>query len=173
MMNTYPQLTLNELRLSQASRTIRLVIGTLLIAIPMMQSSTLGTLAVLPLLAVYPVLTGILGFSLMELLVVRYRRQSGHQPRRVIFARTSLFIFGTGLIAYVMGSEIAPAWLALVAIFPILMAVLGTDLVSNVLLTRRVLQASGKSIATIVQAQPTNVLIQDDAFKQHSPKQAA
>lgn len=172
-MNTYPQFNLDDLRLSLTSRFIRLVVGTLLIAIPMIQSNALGTLAVLPLLAIYPVLTAILGFSLVEVLVVSNLSRRERSSRQIKFARTSLFVLGTGLIAYVMGSAAAPAWLALAAIVPILMAILDSDLAGQVLATRRALQVMSKTSATVVHAHPSHIPTHSELFDEHNPKQAA
>lgn len=172
-MNTYSKLNLDDIRLSQTSRIIRLAIGAMLIAIPMTHGGALGALAILPLLAIYPVLTGILGFGLVELLVANNQSRTKHQSPQVNVARSSLFIVGTGLIAFVMGSATAPAWLALVAIVPILMAILGSDIVGKALLTRRTLQVMNKTGATIVHAQTSSMPGQGNVFEQHNPKQAA
>lgn len=172
-MNTYIRINLDDLRLSVTSRLIRLVIGAILIAIPMTQTEALGAMAILPLLGIYPVLTSILGFSLVEVLVICNLLRTERPPLQVKVARTCLFILGTGLIAYVMGNEVAPAWLALVAIFPVLMGLLDSDLVGKALLTRRALEAMDKTTATILYAQTPRKPLQGNVSEPHKPKQAA
>lgn len=172
-MKIYTQLTMNDLRLSFMSRLIRLAIGALFIAIPMIQGGILDITAVLPLLAIYPIITGILGFGLIELLVFCNQRRTERPPQQVKVACTGLFIAGIGLIAFVMVSDVAPAWLALVAIYPILMAITGTDLIGKSLLTRRILQVMNKPTAKIVYAQSPKTPEQENISKLHNPKQAA
>lgn len=171
-MNTNPQFSLEDLRLSLTSRVSRLAIGALLLAIPMTQNGVLGELAVLPLLAIYPLLTAILGFGLVEVLLVN-RRRDKPQTWLVKAARACLVILGSSLIAFVMVSEVAPVWLALLAIFPILMAVVGSDFVGEALAVRRTLQTVEKDIPLTVHTRLLHMPMRGKAHEAHNPQKAA
>ena len=171
-MNTYTQSNPEIAKLSMPSRIIRLALGTVLLAIPLAHSGMLDVLAVLPLLAIYPILTGILGYGLLELLVAN-QRSIERPPHLVITARASLLVLGSGLIAFVMASATAPAWLALFAIVPILMAVLDVELLGEVLATRRALQTKWGAANTAIPAQLFSMPTRSASSEEHHPKQAA
>ena len=105
-------------------------------------------MAVLPLLAIYPILTGILGFGLVEVMAVSNRCRSEGPTRKVRLSCTCLLTVGTCIIIFVMGNEILPAWVALAAMFLLLMAILGLDQIGKILLSRRGLEVKNKSIDT-------------------------
>jgi hypothetical protein len=98
-MNT--TLNLNDIKLSPASRSSRMAIGILLLAIPVAQDGTVGVLSVLPLLAIYPILTSILGFSLIEVLALS-KRHDKPQTGLAKLARTNLFLLGTGTLSLLL-----------------------------------------------------------------------
>jgi hypothetical protein len=134
-MNTYEQYNLEAEKLSMTSRIARIAIGAVLLAVPMSYSGVLGALAFLPLLAIYPILTGLLGYGFLELLVVNEERIA--RPLRMsMVSRTISLVIGAGLIAAVMATPAVPVWLALVGIFPVLMGILGSDLVGEGIVTR-------------------------------------
>jgi multidrug transporter EmrE-like cation transporter len=172
IMNTDAQYNLEAAKLSMLSRSTRIALGALLLAIPMAQSGLLGALAVLPLLAIYPILTGILGYGFVELLAVNKRRLE--RPAHLVkAARASLIVLGIGLIGIVMFSETAPVWLALLGIFPILMGLLDSDLLGEAVVTRRALQASSKGEATFAQTHQLHKPTRTSVAEEFSPKQAA
>jgi hypothetical protein len=148
-MNTKIRLNRDDLRLSLMSRLIRLAIGTLLFAVPYIQNDPPAIMAVLPLLAIYPILTGILGFGLVEVLAISNQCRSESPPRQVKVVCICLFTFGTGLIAFVMGNDMLPAWLALAAMFLLLVAILGLDKIGNLLFNKRTLQAKNETTKAI------------------------
>ena len=148
-MNTKTQLNRDDLRLSLMSRLIRLVIGTLLFVVPYIQIDPPAIMAILPLLAIYPIFTGILGFGLVEVLAVSSQCRSENPPRQVKVVCTCLFTLGTGLIAFVMGNEMLPAWLALAAIFLLLIAILGLDKIGKIIFSKHTLQTRDKTTNAI------------------------
>jgi hypothetical protein len=108
---------------------------------------------VLPLLAIFPILTGILGYGLVDLLSVNEARIQA--PLRLgKVSRTVSLLIGVGFIAAVMATPAVPAWLALVGIFPVLTGLLGAELVSEGVVTRRALQRLGIVETAHVQAHP-------------------
>ena len=142
-MNTYEQSNLEAEKLSTISRITRIAFGVALLAFTMTYSGVLGVVAVLPLIAVYPILTGILGYGLVELALVRGR----HAERPASLRRTSRainVILGVSLIGVVMAGVTQQAWLALLGIYPILLGVLGTNLLSEAFTTRRALQGASR-----------------------------
>lgn len=151
-MNTYQQSNLDAEKLSSVSRVTRIAFGVALLAFTMTYNGVLGVLAVLPLIAVYPILTGILGYGLVELALVRGR----HAERPASLRRTSRVIHvivGVALIGAVMAGVTQQAWLALLGIYPILLGALGTNLLSEAFATRRVLQGAGRVYQMGSQAQ--------------------
>jgi len=148
-VDTNTQINRDDLRLSLISRIIRLIIGILLFEIPFIQGEVSGIMAVLPLIALYPFITGILGFGLVEVMAVSNQCRSEHPPRQVKISCACLFTAGVGLIVLVIGNEILPAWLALAAIFLLLMAILGMDQVGKLLLNRRMQRVKNKTTKTI------------------------
>lgn len=171
-MNTETQYNLEAVKLSMPSRITRIALGALFLAIPMAQSGVLGALAVLPLLAIYPILTGLLGYGFVELLAVNRRRLQ--RPARLLkTARASLLVLGIGLIAIVMFSETAPVWLALLGIFPMLMGLLDSDLLGEAVVTRRALQGTSKGISAVAQTHTLHKPIPVSDSKGFNTKQAA
>lgn len=144
-MKNYKKLSKNDLRLSLTSRIFRLAIGALLFAIPLIQHDAPAVMAVLPLLAIYPTLTGILGFGLVEVMDVSNRCRSEGPSKKVKLSCTCLLTVGTGIIIFVMGNEILPAWVALAAMFLLLMAILGLDQVGKIFFGKRALETKNES----------------------------
>jgi hypothetical protein len=152
-MYTDAQFNLESVKLSTLSRVTRIAFGAVLLAVTMSHGGVLGILAVLPLVAIYPILTGLLGYSLVELLFVNERRierpaRLGPVPRAVLLA------LGAGLIGAVMGGTGAPAWVALLGIYPILVGGLGVDLLGEAMMTRRALQSVAKPVRGETTAYP-------------------
>lgn len=143
-MNTFAQFNLEAVKLSTFSRATRIVLGATLLALPMSYHGVLGALAWLPLLAVYPILTGILGYGFVELLVLN-RYSMTRSSRLGVMARTGLVAVGAGLIGTVMLEAAVPVWLALLGIFPVLMGLLGSSLVGESMVVRRTLQAMAEA----------------------------
>lgn len=137
-MNDNTQINRDDLRLSLTSRIIRIILGFMLFTIPFFQGEITGAITLLPLLAIYPFLTGILGFGLVEVMAVSNQCRSENPPRQVKFGCTCLFTLGTGVIVFVMLNEILPAWVALAPIFLLLMAILGFNQFGKVLFGRRI-----------------------------------
>lgn len=171
-MNTDTHTDLESVKLSTFSRLARLTVGALMLAIAMTQSEVLGTVAILPLLAIYPILSGILGYGLLELLFINQHRIE-RPTHLVMAARASLFVLGASLIAFAMASETALSWLALLAIFPVLMALLGSDLLGEAMATRRALQDMRKTVVPAGKARLINMPRHTAATQEHHPKQAA
>jgi hypothetical protein len=172
IMNTETQYNLEAVKLSMLSRITRIALGTLLLAIPMTHSGVLGALTVLPLVAVYPILTGLLGYGFVELLAVNRRRLQ--RPARLLkAARASLVALGIGLIAIVMVSETAPVWLALLGIFPMLMGLLDSDLLGEAVVTRRALQHTHTGAAAFAQTHTLHKPTRVSDGKDFDTKQAA
>ena len=171
-MNTETHYNLESAKLSMLSRITRIAVGTLLLAIPMTHNGVLGALAVLPLVAIYPILSGLIGYGLVELLAVNRRRLE--RPVRLLkTARASLLLLGTGLIGTVMISETAPVWLALLGIFPILMGLLDSDLLGEAVVTRRALQRPSQSETTFAQTHQLHKPTPASVNEGFSPKRAA
>jgi hypothetical protein len=136
-----------------SSRIARIAVGAILLAIPMSYNGVLGALAYLPLVAIYPILTGLLGYGFVELLNVSKVRIERF-VRLGNVSRTISLAIGAGLIAAVMATPAVPVWLALVGIFPVLMGILGSELVGESIVTRRALQRAGIVESAHVQAHP-------------------
>lgn len=126
-------------KLSTTSRISRIAFGVALVAFTMNHSGVLGALVALPLLAIYPILTGILGYGLVEQVFMQGRRVE--RPARITRAiRVSLVLLGIGLIGAVFSGATSQNWLALLGIYPILSGGLGLNLVGEAVATRRMLQ---------------------------------
>lgn len=171
-MNTYEQFNVETGKLSMFSRLSRLLLGVLLLAIPMGHSGMLHSLAVLPLLAIYPILTSVLGCSLVKVLFAN-SRPLAQPPRRVKFARGSLLALGIGLIGSVLLSPTAPVWLALLGIFPVLMGALDSDLLGKAVMPAHARQTQDRKQATPLQAQQPSKPMHPAVTEELHTKQAA
>jgi hypothetical protein len=171
-MTTQTYDNLESLKLSPQSRLTRIIIGSVLLAVPMTYSGVLGAMSLLPLLAIYPILTGILGYGLVELFIVNKPRVE-RPSHRVKLARISLLALGASLIATAMISETAPTWLALLGIFPVLMAALDSELFGEAMATRRAVHGAGKTKTFSAQTHSLTKPAHIPASRAFTPKQAA
>ena len=123
-MNTH------QAQLNISNRIARIAIGAGLIGIVMATSGPLGYLALLPLLAVYPLLTGMLGEDPIDGIVTNwFGGYAGHSFRPS--TRVALLVVGAGAIGIVMGnpySVSALGWIGLLSVYPIMAGLFGEDL---------------------------------------------
>lgn len=118
--------------LTTGSRVLRTVAGTALIVFTMSSSVTpLGWLAVLPLIAIYPMFTAITGWSPLRALfnVETQENESQFSP----LARVTLAGVGAAAIGsvYVVSGPLGGvALLPLLGIYPVFMAIIGCEPVS-------------------------------------------
>jgi hypothetical protein len=142
-MHTGEQFDVEAGKLSTTSRITRIALGAALLGFTMTHDGVLGVFAVLPLLAIYPILSGVLGYGLVELAAVRERRAARPAGlRRTI--RAIHVIFGSVLIGAVMAGVTQQVWLALLGIYPILLGILGANLLGEAFRTRHALQRAGR-----------------------------
>ncbi|WP_455204106.1 YgaP family membrane protein [Kaarinaea lacus] len=112
-----------------SSRAVRLVVGMGLIAYVLTSQQTpLGLLAVLPLIAIYPVFTGIIGWDPL-VAVIKQRRFMQLALQIPKIARVALATAGFAMIGSVFfTAELGNfAILALAGIYPIFLAITGYD----------------------------------------------
>jgi hypothetical protein len=116
--------------LTTGSRAARLIIGTTLIAEVLTTSTApLGALALLPLLAIYPVFTGLTGWDPIKEVCKSesFTRCMLHLPK---IARLVIGAIGIAMLGSVFMVSGAPGWLIvlpLVAVYPIFIAVIGEE----------------------------------------------
>lgn len=125
-MNTY------QSQLNSINRTVRILIGAVFIGVVMATSGSLGYLTLLPLLAVYPLITGLVGEDPIDGLVTNWR--GGYQDHCFRpSSRVALLAVGVGAIGFVMGNPQSAAslgWIALAGVYPIMAGLFGEDLFS-------------------------------------------
>jgi hypothetical protein len=117
-------------QLNVTNRITRSVIGAGLIGITMAASGPLGYLALLPLIAIYPLTTAMLGEDPVDGLVTRWLGGYGDHCFRPS-TRLALLAVGAGAIGVVMGSTQGLASLgiiALLSVYPIMAGLFGEDL---------------------------------------------
>ena len=121
--------------LSNASRVRRIITGSVFIGILMNATGPLGYLTLLPLLAVYPLLTGMIGEDPIDGLLANW--QGGYQGECFRpSSRVALLILGGAAIGALMVSPEnvgIRGLIALVAVYPIMAGLFGEDLVSRAL----------------------------------------
>ena len=128
-MNTY-NTQKAAINLSKSSRAARLVIGVALIVGVMTTSlAPLGLLAVLPLLAIYPVFTGMTGWDPLREFCKSERITDCllHLPTP---ARMVIGAIGIAMLGSVFVVSGAPGWLIvlpLLAVYPVFIAVIGEE----------------------------------------------
>ena len=114
--------------LTRAERTARAVGALVMLVYPMITSSApLGLITLLPLIAIYPMYSAIVGWD-----PVRYVLSSlESQGISRLVGRLGLGIIGTGLIAATMFTSMSPlgglAILAILGILPIFIAIFGEN----------------------------------------------
>lgn len=112
------------------SRAARLVIGAAFIAEVMTTSQMpLGLLAVLPLLAIYPIFTGLTGWDPLKEVCQseRFAHNMLHLPK---LARMVIGAVGVAMLGSVYMVSGAPGWLIvlpLLAVYPVFVAVMGEE----------------------------------------------
>ncbi|MDH5327893.1 MAG: DUF2892 domain-containing protein [Gammaproteobacteria bacterium] len=117
--------------LSRTSRLTRAMFGAVLIGYTMQTTvSPLGWLAVLPLLAIFPVFSAITGWSPVIALVAKLKTNTVADTRLSTYTRVLLGAFGATAIGsvYVASAPLgALAVLPLIGIYPVLAAILGEE----------------------------------------------
>ena len=97
----------------------------------MAASGPLGYLALLPLLAIYPLATGLLGEDPVDGFITQWF-ENYETDRLRPSSRAALLLVGFGAIGMVMlnpDSMATTGWLALAAVYPIMAGMFGEDLV--------------------------------------------
>ena len=127
--------TFKKAELNTAARVSRIAIGSIFIGIVMNTAGPLGYLAVLPLLAIYPILTGLFGEDPIDGLLANW--QGGFEGECLRpSSRVALLALGATAIGAVMISPESVgirATLALVAVYPIMAGLFGEDLFTTAL----------------------------------------
>ncbi len=130
--------TIKKTELNTAARVRRIAIGSAFIGIVMNTAGPLGYLAVLPLLAIYPILTGLFGEDPLDGLLANW--QGGFEGKCFRpSSRVALLVLGGTAIGVIMLSPEnvgVSAALALVAVYSIMAGLFGEDLF-RVALTRK------------------------------------
>jgi hypothetical protein len=125
--------TYTQSKLSTASRVRRVAAASVLIGIVMNTSGPLGYLTLLPLLAIYPLLTGMIGEDPIDGLLTRW--QGGFEGRCFRSStRVALLVLGGAAIGAMMLSPEnvgIRGVLALAAMYPIMAGLFGEDLISR------------------------------------------
>ena len=121
-------------QLNIVNRITRILVGTGLIGFTMAASGPLGYLTLLPLLAVYPLMTGLVGEDPIDGVVTHWLggyKDHCFRPS----SRVALIAVGVGAIGIVMGNPQSVAslgWIGLVSVYPIMAGLFGEDLFSVV-----------------------------------------
>lgn len=125
-MNTH------QSQLNSINRTVRILIGMGFIGAVMATSGSLGYLTLLPLLAVYPLITGLVGEDPIDGLVTDWL--GGYEDHCFRpSSRVALLAVGVGAIGVVMANPQSVAslgWIALASVYPIMAGLFGEDLFS-------------------------------------------
>ena len=114
--------------LTSSQRYARAIASLVLIFYTMLTNTpTLGLVALLPLIAIYPMFSAVVGWDPLRYVL----NSSDSVGVNKAVARTGLVVIGAGLIAATMLAEIAPLGgltiLALVGILPIFVAIFGEN----------------------------------------------
>lgn len=118
-------------KISLTNRITRVIVGSGFIGVTMAANGTLGYLVLLPLLAIYPIVTGLLGEDPIDGIIASVfenYEQNSFRPS----SRAAMLLVGVGAIGIVMlnpESVASTGWLALVAVYPIMAGLFGEDLV--------------------------------------------
>lgn len=117
--------------LSRGQVILRIVIGATLILYSLSYAGNFANVAWLPLLAVYPVFTGIIGVDPFYLV---WQKIFGTRTEYSVISRGLLIATTATLIGIVMFSHGELGWrgiLALIAVYPALAAIIGKDPVNG------------------------------------------
>ena len=124
--------TIKQTELSTASRLRRIITGSVFIGIVMNASGSLGYLVLLPLLAIYPILTGLFGEDPLDGLLAKWRGGFESECFRPS-TRVALLTLGGVAIGVMMVSPEnvgIRALLAIASLYPVLAGLFGEDLLS-------------------------------------------
>lgn len=128
--------TMNSRNLDRSQQASRLILAFTLLGITVAAPvTTLGWYSVLPLLAIYPLITGLIGWDPgYEFLGVK--NVSTSEGKLHTSSRVEMAVVGFGLIgsAFVLPESVHASFsvLALAGIFPALSAMIGEDLLQSV-----------------------------------------
>ncbi len=127
--------TFKKTELNTAARVRRVAIGSIFIGIVMNMTGPLGYLAVLPLLAIYPILTGLFGEDPIDGLLANWQGGFEGECFRPSSRVALLALGGTAIGAVMLSPESVGirAALALVAVYPIMAGLFGEDLLATAL----------------------------------------
>ncbi len=162
------------------NRISRVLIGIGLIggvmAAPAFIESPLGYLMLLPLLGLYPLMTGLLGEDPIDGLLTRYL--GGYSDHRLRpSSRVALLAVGAGAIGIILfrpelGGELA--WLSLVGIYPLMLGLFGEDLLLKAIReVRRVGFRQAISAKPVKLPKHRQTRVQDGKFGPHGHRHAA
>lgn len=123
---------IKQSELSTAARVRRIITGSVFIGIVMSATGHLGYLTLLPLLAVYPLLTGMIGEDPIDGLLANWEGGFEGECFRPSSRVALLVLGGTAIGAMMISPENVGirALLAVAAIYPIMAGLFGEDLVS-------------------------------------------
>lgn len=150
--------TIKQSELSTAARVRRVITGSVFIGIVMNTTGPLGYLALLPLLAVYPLLTGMIGEDPIDGLFANWQGGFEGECFRPSSRVALLVLGGTAIGALMISPESMGirALLALASVYPIMAGLFGEDLVSAALGFGEEKQHSSVSrVATVHQVRKT------------------
>jgi len=126
------QTEFSRITLSITSRVVRLIVGGIFIGTVMGSDGQLGYLTLLPLLAIYPILTGIFGEDPLDYLAGNWK---GGFEGECFSPSNRIALVGLGALAIAV-MMLSPenvgirAFLALVSVYPIMAGLFGEDLIS-------------------------------------------
>jgi len=134
--------------LTVAQRYARAAAALVMLLYPMTTAATpLGFIALLPLIAIYPMFTAVVGWDPVRYVLAIAEEHNGTSQT---VARTGLVIIGTGLIGSAMLTSVNPlgglSVLALLGILPIFVAIFGENPVKALFESSRASQQSGQNI---------------------------
>jgi hypothetical protein len=118
--------------LSTASRVRRIITGSVLIGITMSAAGLVGYLALLPLVAIYPILTGLFGKDPIDGFVASWQGGFEGQCFRPS-TRIGLLLMGAMAVAFIMFSPdtiAIRALLAFTSVYFVMAGLFGEDLIS-------------------------------------------
>lgn len=126
-MNTIVNTSKYEGELSVGQKSMRVVVGASLVLVAMFYQGPFAEVALLPLLAVYPIITGLIGVDPVYLI---WQKITGMRTEYSVVSRGLLVATATVLIGSVMVGQGELGWhgiLALVAVYPVVAAIVGKD----------------------------------------------
>ena len=161
---------IKQSELSTAARVRRIITGSVFIGIVLNATGPLGYLTLLPLLAVYPLLTGMIGEDPIDGLLANWQGGFEGECFRPSSRVALLVLGGAGIGALMMSPESVGirGFLAIAAIYPIMAGLFGEDLLSVALSLGGGKQgASEPRVATVHRVRKTAVVGQRTAAAHH------